>query len=73
MHLQYRTFENIVAKEQIVQNEQFLPLPRCFQFSIIEISLIQVYHILGQGFRSLLLQICFMWEMVKLSTGGRNQ
>ena len=31
MHLQQTTFENIVAKEEIAQNKQFLLMPQCFQ------------------------------------------
>ena len=35
--LQQPTFENIVTKDEIAQNKQFLLLPQCFQlFSIIK-------------------------------------
>ena len=30
-----RIFENIVTKEEIAQNEQFLPLPQCFPLLVI--------------------------------------
>ena len=35
MHPQQTTFENIVTKEGIAQNEQFLLLPQCFQLFLI--------------------------------------
>ena len=30
MHHQHTTFENIVGKEEIARNEQFLLFPQCF-------------------------------------------
>ena len=30
MHQQQAAFENIVGKEEIARNEQFLPFPECF-------------------------------------------
>ena len=33
--LRRRLFENIVTKEEIAQNEQFLLLPQCFQLLVI--------------------------------------
>ena len=46
MHLQQMTFENIVAKDQIAHNEQFLPSTPCFQlYSIIKLSFIPLPHI----------------------------
>ena len=39
-------FENIVTKEEIAQNEQFLLLPQCFQFFLVIIpTLIEIFHI----------------------------
>ena len=38
--LQQTTFENIVTKEEIAQNEQFLLLPQCFQFCFSKYTLI---------------------------------
>ena len=33
MHQQQTAFENIVGKEEIAHNEQFLPFPQSFQFN----------------------------------------
>ena len=33
MHQQQTTFENIVGKEEIARDEQFLPFPQCFLLS----------------------------------------
>ena len=35
MHQQHSTFENIVGKEEIACNEQFLLFPQCFLLSQI--------------------------------------
>ena len=45
-HLQQTTFENIVTKGEIAQNEQFLLLPQCFQlFSVIILTILENFHI----------------------------
>ena len=46
-----RLFVNIVTKEEMAQNEQFLLLPQCF-------SLLVVYY----PFNNFLLQNCRMWK-----------
>ena len=33
MHQQHTAFENIVGKEEIARNEQFLLFPQCFQLN----------------------------------------
>ena len=33
MHQQQTAFENIVGKEEIARNEQFLLFPQCFHFN----------------------------------------
>ena len=38
MHQQQKAFENIVRKEEIAHNEQFLLFPQCFQLSQIIVS-----------------------------------
>ena len=38
MHQQQTAFENIVAKEKITRNEQFLLISQCFLFSQIIVS-----------------------------------
>ena len=40
MHQQQRAFENIVEKEEIVCNKQFLPFPQCFRLNQITVFLI---------------------------------
>ena len=41
------TFENIVTKGEIAQNEIFLLLPQCFKlFSVIIPTIIEIFHIL---------------------------
>ena len=48
-HCSRRHFENIVAKEEIAQNEQFILLPHCFQlFSIFKPSFKEIFHIFPQ-------------------------
>ena len=45
-HLQQTNFENIVAKGEIAQNEQFHHLPLCFQlFSVPILSFIECCHV----------------------------
>ena len=51
MPLQQTTFENIVTKGEIAQNEQILILPQCFQFySIIVPLIIENVHIFAKMF-----------------------
>ena len=38
MHQQQTAFENIVGKEEIARNEQFLPFPQCFLLNQIIVS-----------------------------------
>ena len=35
VYIEQTTFENIIAKEEILHNEPFLPLPQCFQLCLI--------------------------------------
>ena len=45
MPLQQMTFENMLAKGEIAQNEQFLHLPKSFQlFSVIVPSFIKIFE-----------------------------
>ena len=39
MHQQQTAFENIVGKEEIARNEQFLLFPQCFLLNQIIVSL----------------------------------
>ena len=44
--MQQTTFEIIVAKGEIAQDEQFLHLPHCFQlYPKIIISLVEIFNI----------------------------
>ena len=46
MHPQQTTFINIVTKEEIAQNEQFLLLSQCLQlFLIIKLSFMEIFHV----------------------------
>ena len=60
MHLQQTTFENIVTKGEIAQDEQFHLLPQCFQLlsviilSFIEISLVFAGYFLNSSAADLL-------------------
>ena len=38
MHQQQTVFENIVGKEEIARNEQFLPFPQCFLLNQLTVS-----------------------------------
>ena len=38
MHQQLTAFENIVEKQEIAHNEQFLLFPQCFQLNQITVS-----------------------------------
>ena len=38
MHQQQSAFENIVGKEEIARNEQFLLIPQCFLLNLIIVS-----------------------------------
>ena len=54
MPMQQTTFENIVTKEEISQNEQFLPLPQCFQLLSVNIpSFIGIFYIFVYMFSKL--------------------
>ena len=59
-------FENIVTKEEIAQNEQFLLLPQCFPLLVIgyPYSIIEMFYLLTNYVQSLLLQNCRMRERV---------
>ena len=48
MHQQQTAFENIVRKEEIAHNEQFLPFPQCFLLDqkIIS-SFVNIYDIIS--------------------------
>ena len=35
MHLEQTAFENIVGKEEIARNEQFLLYPQCFLLNVL--------------------------------------
>ena len=63
MGLQQITFENIVTKGEIGQNEQFLIFPEFFQFFQWVPSLLKIFHFFPICFQ--ILQICCMWERVK--------
>ena len=56
-------FENIVTKEEIAQNQQFLLLPRWFPLLVIGIhSIIEIFYFLTKYIQSRLLQNCSMRE-----------
>ena len=64
MPLQQTTFEKIVTKVDIAQNEQFILLLQCFQlFSVIIPTFIELFRDIS-SFQSQLLQICCMFERV---------
>ena len=65
-YLQQKTIENIVAKGEIAQNEQFLLLHQCFQtFLRINISLMEILsRFCIKVFKSILLQNVCMLERV---------
>ena len=42
-HQQQRAFENIVGKEEIARNEQFLLLPQCFLLSQIIVTHLSIF------------------------------
>ena len=48
MHQQQTTFENIVGKEEIAHNEQFLLFPQCFLLNLMMISLfVHIFYIIA--------------------------
>ena len=48
MHQQQTAFENIVGKEEIALNEQFLLFPQCFQLNQKIISpIVNIYDIIS--------------------------
>ena len=48
MHQQQNAFENIVGKEEIACNQQFLLFPQCFLFSQIIVSpFFHIYDIIS--------------------------
>ena len=53
-------FENIVTKEEIAQNEQFLLLQQYFPLLVIG------------SLQCRFLQICYMWERVKMNEKYSN-
>ena len=60
-----RLFENIVTKEEIAQNMQFLLLPQCFQLFVIGYPFnynIEIFYVLTKYILSVLLQNCRMRE-----------
>ena len=61
-----RRFENIVTKEEIAQNVQFLLLPQCFPLFVIGYPFnYGDFYVLTKYVQSRLLQICRMRERVK--------
>ena len=47
MHQQQIAFENIVGKEEIARNEQFLLFPQCFLLDLKIVSpFVNVFHII---------------------------
>ena len=57
--------ENIVSKEEIAQNEQFLLLPQYFPILVRRFhSIIEIFYFLNKYGKSRLLQNCRMWERV---------
>ena len=51
MPLQQTTFENIVAKREIAQNEQFLLLPQCYQLCLVIIPIfIEMFYCFAKMF-----------------------
>ena len=60
-----RLFENIMTKEEIAQNLQFLRLPQCFSLFVIH-SIMEIFYVLTKYVQSRLLQNCRMREWVKL-------
>ena len=52
MHLQQTTFENIVARDEIAQNKQFLLLSQCFQLYLITLlSFFEILHVFPSMFQ----------------------
>ena len=48
MHQQQTTFENIVGKEEIARNEQFLLFPQCFLLhQKIVSTFVNIYYIIS--------------------------
>ena len=48
MHQQQAAFENIVGKEEIARNEQFLPFTQCFLLNQITVSpFVQIFDIIS--------------------------
>ena len=51
MLLQQTTFENVVTKEEIAQDEQFLLLTQCFQIYSISMSTFRkIFHLIVEMF-----------------------
>ena len=58
-------FENIVTKEEVAQNEQFLLLPQCFPLLVKGYPFnYRDFLFLTKYVKSRLLQKCRMWERV---------
>ena len=48
MHQQQTAFENIVGKEEIARNEQFLLFPQCFLLNQMIVSpYVHIFHIIS--------------------------
>ena len=48
MHPQQTAFENIVGKEEIARDKQFLPFPQCFLHDQIIVSLfVHIFNIIS--------------------------
>ena len=48
MHQQQTAFENIVGKEEIARNEQFLLFPPCFQLNQTAVSLfVHIFYVIS--------------------------
>ena len=59
MHLLHKTFENNVAKREIVHDKQFLPLQQCWLlYSIIIPSFIKILHIFDKQLKKHFLYNC---------------
>ena len=46
-HQQHTAFENIVGKEEIARDEQFLLFPRCFLFNKKIASFVNIFDIIS--------------------------
>ena len=63
------SFENIVTKEEIAQNKQFLLLQQCFQFYSVNLpSYIGIVHIFAETFSKFCCRFIVSWkELIRAS------